>query len=403
MAPSSKTSLNQQSYRQALQIQRPKANLLPVYKLLTHRRIRYTPAFAVFLVCAVFLSVTVSFIVTAIIARNVEILSAKVYEAYLPFDGFMAFSNQADFDLFMEKNKFLSRRAAIDEVQCAEVETNLGPLFLIGTGLHLPEDTIELLFPFDQEKAPATLDSKDSNLVAWEPGNPGARLQWLNVIVPETGTKAPYALYGWASVNPSVLETLPGRLPGILITATKTYSSSPLRDRLFRELENSGYGARIVTPFSGKVSLERATKGAFSYWQFISLIVLLAAATAIACVLTVSFLGRKRSLGILRVLGSTVSDLRRMLFLEAACLGTPGIIMGIFAGKYLSRFLEGGLALLWSPFAVAAITGLLTLSAGVWLPLKLIENANCDQLLNNKPVYVVSNPSCANCGLCGGI
>lgn len=407
MARSSNSPANPRpsySLGQPLTIKRPKANAFPVYRLIAGRRIRYTPAFAIFVACSVFLSVTVSFLITTIIARNVEVLSAKVHEAGLPFDGFVVFSNQEDADDFMKRSRTLSHRATLEPVLCGEVEAGCGRLFLIGTGTHLPEDTIEFLFPFVRE---TDADKTNHELIAWSPGNPATRFQWKNVIAPETskGDKAPapYSLYGWASVNPSVLEKLPGQAPGLLITASKTYSTSPLRDRLFRELENSARGARVITPFSGKVSLENATKGAFSYWQFISLIVLLAAATAITCVLTVSFLGRKRSLGILKVLGSTVADLRRTMSLEAAYLGTPSIILGIFAGKYLVRFLDTGSVLPWGAYAVASIIGALTLAAGVWLPLRLVRNANCDQLLSNRPVYVVSNPSCANCGLCGGI
>ncbi|MFA6654341.1 MAG: hypothetical protein WCS57_00635, partial [Bacillota bacterium] len=57
----------------------------------------------------------------------------------------------------------------------------------------------------------------------------------------------------------------------------------------------------------------------------------------------------------------------------------------------------------WSAYAVSITTGLLTLIAGVYLPVRMIKNANCQQLLNDRPVYVVSNPSCEECGLCGGI
>ncbi len=408
MARSSNKLVNTQppySSGQPMTIKRPKANAFPVYNLVASRRIRYTPAFAIFVACSVFLSVTVAFLITTIIARNIEVLSSKVNEAGLPFDGFVVFSNQEDADNFMKKNKFLSNRATLEPVLCGEVEAECGRLFLIGTGTHLPEETIEFLFPFVQKTEP---NKSNRCLTAWSPSDPAARLQWKNVITPEPNQRdrkpaAPHSLYGWASVNPSVLEKLPGQTSGLLITASKSYSTSPLRDRFFRELEKSACGARVITPFSGKVSLENATKGAFSYWQFISLLVLLAAATAIACVLIVSFLGRKRSLGILRVLGSTVTDLRRAMSLEAAYLGAPGIILGIFAGKYLSRFLDTGSVLPWSAYAVASITGTLTLTAAVWLPLRLIRNANCNQLLNNRPVYVISNPSCANCGLCGGI
>jgi ABC-type antimicrobial peptide transport system permease subunit len=89
--------------------------------------------------------------------------------------------------------------------------------------------------------------------------------------------------------------------------------------------------------------------------------------------------------------------------LEAAFISLPGIVLGVVAGHYLAGLLEIGDVMPLSAYIAAVITGILTMAAGVWMPLQLIKNANCDQLLNNRPVYVISNPSCANCGLCGGI
>jgi len=108
------------------------------------------------------------------------------------------------------------------------------------------------------------------------------------------------------------------------------------------------------------------------------LLVLLSAAAAITCVFTVSFLGRKRSLGIFRVLGATVADLRRSMALEAVYIGLPGIVLGIFVGRYLAAWLETGQTLPVSAYITAVITGMLTIAAGVWMPLQLIRNANCD-------------------------
>jgi hypothetical protein len=284
-----------------------------------------------------------------------------------------------------------------------EVESTIGPLRLIGNGLNLQNDTIELLFPWTPSQP---LDTQVWEIKAWVMGRSGpeTEFKWSDLECRCEDESTPHMLYGWASVNPSVIENIKGSKPCVVLNTTQLYSTNPLRERLFRDLEKTSYGAaRVITPLAGKVSLERATQGAFSYWHVISLIVLLGTAVAITCVLTVSFLGRKRPLGIIRVLGGTISDLARMMLVEAAYMGTPGIVLGVFAGKYLTGFLEQGSVLPWSAYVVSIVTGVLTLLAGVYLPIKLIKNANCDQLLNNKPVYVVSNPSCANCGLCGGV
>lgn len=406
MAPSFDKSCRSQASRlpgQPLEIKRPKVNLHSVYRLFAHRRIQYTKTFAILVAFSVFLSVTVSFVITTIIARNVEVLTAKVHPTKLPFHGIVTFESQESLDNFVNRIRF---PGTIEQIEYFEVESNIGKLFLLGTGDHLPNDTIELLYSFGPPKAETI-----SDIVAWAEGNPSQKIQWANMIVPKSNEQSYPGLYGWALVNPSAKNRLSSWRPGIMLTLDEYYRfdpSSSSHDRFaakfFRDIENKApKGAKVITPYSGKFSLESATEGAFSSWQAISLIVLLAAATAITCILTVSFLGRKRSLGILRVLGVTVTDLRRMMSLETAYIGTPGIILGVFAGKSLSQLLDSSAVLPRSAFIVAVITGTLTLVAGVWMPLRLIKNANCDQLLNNRPVYVFTNPSCANCGLCGGI
>ncbi len=388
---------------QPFEIKRPKTNLHSVYRLIAHRRIRYTKVFAVLIAFSVFLSVTVSFVITTIIARNVEVLTAKVRPTRLPFHGIVTFEDQESLDDFVKKIRF---PGTVEQIEYLEVESNIGNLCLLGTGNHLPDDTIEFLFSFRPRQNQSGYD-----VVAWAKDNPSSKIQWANIIVPKSHEENFPGLYGWALVNPSVISKSAYARPGILLTVDEHYRFDPLSksdDRLvskfFHNIETGApEGARVITPYSGRLSLKIATQGAFSSWQVISLIVLLAAAAAITCILTVSFLGRKRSLGILRVLGVTVTDLRRMMSLETAYIGTPGIILGVFAGKSLAQLLDSSAVLPGSAFIVAIITGTLTLIAGVWMPLRLIKNANCDQLLNNRPVYVFTNPSCANCGLCGGI
>ncbi|MBP8614462.1 MAG: ABC transporter permease [Firmicutes bacterium] len=403
MARSSNASRSEQVTVGAMEIKEAEANLFSLYSLIAKRRIRYTPVFAVLILCSVIVSVAASFLVTTVIARNVETLSARVEEAVLPFDGLLIFASQEELDTFMKREKYFKDKATLTVTNYVEVESTIGPLRLIGNGLNLQNDTIELLFPWTPSQP---LDTQVWEIKAWVMGRSGpeTEFKWSDLECRCEDESTPHMLYGWASVNPSVIENIKGSKPCVVLNTTQLYSTNPLRERLFRDLEKTSYGAaRVITPLAGKVSLERATQGAFSYWHVISLIVLLGTAVAITCVLTVSFLGRKRPLGIIRVLGGTISDLARMMLVEAAYMGTPGIVLGVFAGKYLTGFLEQGSVLPWSAYVVSIVTGVLTLLAGVYLPIKLIKNANCDQLLNNKPVYVVSNPSCANCGLCGGV
>lgn len=134
----------------------------------------------------------------------------------------------------------------------------------------------------------------------------------------------------------------------------------------------------------------------------IAALVLCIAAAGISCVLAVAFMGRKRSLGILKVLGVTNPDLGRAFALETLLLGGLGIPAGILLGLALTSIVLGSHAAVLSCYLVSASFGLAALALGALLPLRLLWNGSCEQLLNNRPVYASRNLSCAKCGLCGG-
>lgn len=402
MAGSSKAQDAAQLPAGAMEIKAEKANLFPLYSLIARRRIRYTPFFAVIVLIAVTISVAVSFLVTTVIARNVESITARVEQGALPFDGLMVFSSEGALNSFLEGDyRQLSHKINVTQVPCLKVESTVGPLYLLGDGVDLPDDTIELFFPISPSQ---TKGESNPQIIAWHMNEYGplVELQWQHINVNSNQSEEHSPLYGWASVNPSTIENIPGFLPGVILEVDEGFSTS--KGTVLAEIENKRYGASIiVSPFSGQTSLEKAAKGAFSIMHVVSILVLMATAVAITCVLIVAFLDRKRPLGIMRVLGGTTSDLARMMFVEAAYMGIPGIILGVFGGRYLTTFLEQGMTLPWSAYAVSILIGSVTIIAGVLIPVRLIKNANCHQLLNDRRVYLDSNPSCASCGLCGGI
>lgn len=162
-----------------------------------------------------------------------------------------------------------------------------------------------------------------------------------------------------------------------------------------------GFAERITSDFESLRFVRKALMRAYLPWQAVSGMVALTAAAAVSCVLAVSFLGRKRALGILKVIGATRSDFTRLMLVECGYLGLAGIPLGLFFGVALNRFALG------TPVPISAVPisltlGVLALCLGAFLPQRLLRNATCDQLLNNKAVYAISNPSCAECGLCGG-
>lgn len=156
---------------------------------------------------------------------------------------------------------------------------------------------------------------------------------------------------------------------------------------------------------SGRLAVamvRRASRAAFLPWHVVSLAAAVVALSGIACVLSVNFVGRKKSLGILKTLGGTTRDLTRLLALEAAYTAAFGLPLGLLGGSVITTAYLGTQAVSPWCFVVSIVFGLLSLASGVYLPVRLVRNASCAQLLLNRSVYAFSNPSCAQCGLCGG-
>lgn len=402
--------------KQTLLPEVPARSLFPVYHLFAIRRIRQKPLLALFVTLSVALTVAVSLVITALISENVRILSAQVLETKLPFDALAIFPDHDSLQAFLKRKNAFGKSVSVETFRVGEFDSNLGPLTVMDIGKDLPPGTISLLFEVQAEMflQKTHSDGDARSLIAWTEASPQHRLEWSSVEVHPIarektdpgGTSWPKALWGWALVSPGSLDGVPGTREGvqfILGSGTKTLTREE-KEMLFRNIERLSEtypGTKVITPLSGKTILEREARRCFGVFQLVSFGVLLGSSIAIACVLTVSFLGRKRALGILRVLGGTAKDLRNMMLVEAMYLGIPGIFVGLIAGTASSNRIFGTFAYP-SSLILAGIMGASTLLLGVWMPLRLIRNANCDQLLNQRAVYIISNPSCASCGLCGG-
>ncbi len=158
--------------------------------------------------------------------------------------------------------------------------------------------------------------------------------------------------------------------------------------------------ARVTGP--GAAMIRKAAMEAFLPWHIVSVGAAVIALSGISCVLSVAFVGRKKSLGILKTLGGTTRDLSRLLTLEAVYMSALGFPAGIAGGLVMTSFYLGAQAVSPWCFVVSILFGVLSLALGVYLPIRLVRNASCAQLLLMRPVYAFSNPSCAKCGLCGG-
>ena len=119
-----------------------------------------------------------------------------------------------------------------------------------------------------------------------------------------------------------------------------------------------------------------------------------------------SFLRRKREIGILRALGMDAREAGVLLFMEGFVLAIAGTALGSIVAHLVIRqvgpVLPYALTITpWAP-ARAALYSLLVFAASTWIPVALSARATVDQLLYNRRVYLSPNLSCANCGRCGG-
>jgi ABC-type antimicrobial peptide transport system permease subunit len=184
----------------------------------------------------------------------------------------------------------------------------------------------------------------------------------------------------------------------VALTVAASFIVTAATDAMMQDLSR-----RLVSAEPQGLALaEEVSRRASSSFVGISILALLISGAAISCVLAVAFLGRKRSLGVLKVLGGTSADLRRLFMLEIFYVGGAGIPIGTLLGLAVTVRAFGPKGATFPCFLISAFFGLAALALGIYLPLRLIRNGSCDQLLNNRPVYAATNPSCAKCGLCGG-
>ncbi|MBE3518798.1 MAG: ABC transporter permease [Firmicutes bacterium] len=155
--------------------------------------------------------------------------------------------------------------------------------------------------------------------------------------------------------------------------------------------------------FAGQSLARDACRAALGGWRNVLAFLPVLGAAAITCLLTASLLGRKRTLGVMRAVGGTTRELQKLLLFEAFLTGGPGIPLGLAAGQVFSKLVWGTWVLSLPAILASAGIALGAVFLGSLLPLLFLKNATTDQLLMNKPVYVIPNPSCAKCGACGGL
>lgn len=323
-------------------------------RVLSWRRVRQNRAVTVIVTLAIAFTVASSFALTALIGSMMRGLARRTAPVELPFDAIVLFDKASDCTVFLQGRAKWEDMAVLSVAPWARADAPHVGLTLIG------KDDLS-----QGELHPVTS-----------------------------------SLPGWRYASPATVRALPGAGEAVVFAFVAGADKGRFLDEVAK-LQRL-YDCTTVTERSGSTLAESASRWAFLPWQFISLGVLMMSAAAISCVLAVAFLGRKRSLGILKVLGSTTMGLRRLFLLETALMGGMGVPLGFLSGSGVVMWALGQSAVTVSCFLVSAFFGLAALAFGVILPVRLVRNGSCDQLLNNRPIYAVTNPSCAKCGLCGG-
>lgn len=328
--------------------------------LLCRRQVRRHGAVTGLVTVAVALTVAASFAVTAMIGALTRGVTGRVAPLELPFDAVALFARESDARAFMQGLSKWEDLAQVDAFPWARPDSPEGNLIVLGAGA--PESG---------------------------PGLPDA-IELLSPVLPS-----------WRCASPATVTGMSGVGQGALFT----FREAADRARATREVERlvSTYpGTIVVSGESGSALAGSTSRRALATYQVVSAGAALMSAAGIACVLAVAFLGRKRSLGILKVLGGTVPDLQRLFLVEAAFMGGAGIPVGLVLGYGIAAWAYGAASATLPCFLVGSAFGAVALLFGAYLPVRLVRNGTCDQLLNNRPVYAMSNPSCAKCGQCGG-
>lgn len=358
-------------------------------RLMSKRRLRREIGAAAVVALSVALTVAASMAVVCMVSQNGDAAAREVATPSLPAGAIIIFDSAEEAVSALEEAEGFEGIANLRRFPWANADTRLGPLFVLGALASVERGTL-LCGPALAEEA-----GEGSSLEVWDADTGSLLGTWT---VRSTGEYLPEGEYpeGWAWVSTDSLghENLSG------IAFDVTGDPSVVLSRVIK-LSRSYPGAKVFMDGFTRHIVRKAALRAYLPWQAVSVMVALTAASAVSCVLAVSFLGRKRALGILKVIGATRPDLRRLVLAECWYLGYAGIPVGLVIGFALCKL---GLSapVPAAAFPASAVMGALALAGGALLPLRLTRNATCDQLLNNKAIYAFSNPSCAQCGLCGG-
>ncbi|MEW6723854.1 MAG: ABC transporter permease [Bacillota bacterium] len=163
---------------------------------------------------------------------------------------------------------------------------------------------------------------------------------------------------------------------------------------------------RVITQEAAREYAARLISGSFSTTRQAVFLTFILGGLGILNIKLLAFLQRKRKMGILKAVGLDNVEMVSLLLLEGLILFLVGATVGATAAAITVEVLNRTAA---EPYAISAfqlvlaiVLAMLVFLMAAWLPARLCQKATVDQLLHNRRVYVNPNPSCAQCGRCGG-
>lgn len=387
---------------------------LRVVRPLAFRSLRARRVGGALIALAVGLSVTVFVLFSAYFAATQQAVARRVEPLDLPGDLVV----RASAPLGEEFTGALSRQADVRTVVpavSATMLTTLGEVEVLGLGPALLKDGEVTVTSGRTPAAPGELMVPEATAAraGLKVGDEVA-LTLLEDDHPVTSRATVVGLgesrYGYFAGRPlttaTTLQEAFGLGPNLAVVHTDESGNTFRVQRFIRNYSGGPDGLRVVTADSPRTEARSLVGGVFSSGRLAILFVYVFATLGVLNIILLSFLQRKRALGVLKALGLDNDDLQAYLLLEGALMGVIGLVAGLVASGILitvfNRYTSSSFVASPWPMAVAAGLSLAVLYAASWLPVTLTQRASVNALLQNRRVYLDAESACAQCGRCGG-
>ncbi len=352
--------------------------------LMAIRRVKKAKLSAVLVTLAVAFTVAAGFFVVSMITLWGRHTAERIAAPYLPYDAVGFFQDPSEAFSAVSSMGDLRDLLTVTTFPYAKGDSPIGPLLMLGIGNDMLKQSIVL--NSEDHLTMHTLDlpeCRGNTLEVWTDN--GTKAMSFETFQNQEGFQIPK---GWSVVGRGVLESVGCKTTGVAFTVVGDSSKA------YKKVQDlAGYfpETTIYSGISGQYVVTQQIIRSTLLWHLVYTFGALTGVCAIACVLTVCFIGRKRHLGTLKVLGGTQNDLRKIVIVEAGLLGVLGLPLGFATGQILFKASFGQFLITPTAVAVPLLLGLGAMALGALFPIKLVRNATCQELLYNRPIRALSD------------